>query len=94
MRIYFHTFGCAANFYESEAMAGMLSKAGYEIVGGMGNDDKFAENADMLIVNICTVKGNKTALDALREFKAKYSRKKFVITGCIPKDAVCRIRGF
>jgi threonylcarbamoyladenosine tRNA methylthiotransferase CDKAL1 len=91
-RIYFHTFGCTANFYESEAMAGMLTKVGYEIVGGMSNDVSFARDANLMIVNICTVKGNKTALDALKDFYSKFSDKKFVITGCIPKDAVSEIK--
>ncbi len=107
-KIYFHTQGCTANVYESEAMAGMLAKAGYKIVDKLDNDVADAKAADssiqnnnnnnnnnvpdMLILNICTVKGNKTALDAMKHLHNKFAEKKFVITGCIPKEAIADIR--
>lgn len=101
-KIYFHTQGCTANVYESEAMAGMLAKAGYEIVDALNDDASNTQNAvsinqnnitpDMLILNICTVKGNKTALDAMKQFHNKFAGKKFVITGCIPREAIAEIR--
>ena len=106
-KIYFHTQCCTANVYESEAMAGMLAKVGYEIVDSINsNNDKNvvskSQNAnsimqnnilpDMIVLNICTVKGNKTALDAMKQFHTKFVGKKFVITGCIPKEAIAEIR--
>jgi len=103
-KIYFHTQGCTANVYESEAMAGMLAKVGYEIVNSLNsnndnisntnnkNDVSNANGADMIILNICTVKGNKTALDAMKNLHNQFADKKFVITGCIPKEAIADIR--
>ena len=47
--IYIKTYGCSANFAESETMAGLLEESGSHIV------DR-SEDADVIIVNACTVK--------------------------------------
>jgi MiaB-like tRNA modifying enzyme len=77
-RIAFQTHGCSNNFSESEIMAGLLKKSGFKIV-----DSK--QDADIIILNICTVKGNKTAFDAISELKKL--NKKIILAGCIPKDS-------
>jgi MiaB-like tRNA modifying enzyme len=77
-KIAFQTHGCTNNFSESEIMAGMLKKAGFQIV-------KDKEKADMIVLNICTVKGNKTAFEAIEENK-KYG-KRIILAGCIPRDS-------
>jgi MiaB-like tRNA modifying enzyme len=77
-KIAFQTHGCTNNISESEAMAGLLKKAGFKIAGK-------PEDADIIILNICTVKGNKTALDAIEELKKL--GKKIILAGCIPKDS-------
>ncbi len=43
-----HNLGCKVNSYETEAMQQMLEQAGYEIV-------PFQEQADVYIINTCTV---------------------------------------
>ena len=43
-----HNLGCKVNTYETEAMAQILEKNGYEIV-------PFEEKADVYIINTCTV---------------------------------------
>ena len=43
-----HNLGCKVNSYETDAMAQLLEKAGYEIV-------PFSEIADVYIVNTCSV---------------------------------------
>ncbi|MBI2135748.1 tRNA (N(6)-L-threonylcarbamoyladenosine(37)-C(2))-methylthiotransferase [Candidatus Woesearchaeota archaeon] len=101
-KIYFHTQGCTANAYESEAMAGMLAKVGYEIVDNIDSNAPKAQSAgsirpdnstpDMVVLNICTVKGNKTALDTMKALYKQFPDKKFVITGCIPREAIADIR--
>ena len=48
---YIYTLGCKINIYESEAIKDILTKSGYEIV-------KKYENADVVIVNSCTVTSN------------------------------------
>lgn len=42
------TMGCKVNTYESQGMAELLEKAGYEIV-------PFSESADVYVINTCTV---------------------------------------
>jgi len=63
-------------------MAGLLKKAGFKIVK--------KENADMIILNICTVKGNKKAFDVIEE--AKKLNKKIILAGCIPKESYKEFR--
>jgi len=80
-KIYIKTHGCSNNFSESEAMAGILSKDGFEIVDG-------PSDADVIILNVCTVKGEVIALKSIRQVKEQYPYKKIVIAGCItPKLA-------
>jgi MiaB-like tRNA modifying enzyme len=76
MKARFVTFGCSNNVAESEMMAGLLKKAGFRIV-----DSK----EDLLVVNVCSVKGpslNK-GLKELRKAKTPV-----VVAGCIPKESV------
>jgi MiaB-like tRNA modifying enzyme len=75
------TFGCSANFSDSEAMAGLLRQAQFEIV------DK-PEYAFLVVLNICTVKGSAAALNRVRQFIEKFPNKKLVIAGCISKDLI------
>jgi len=50
------------------------------------------KEADVVVLNICTVKGNQTALTEVRKTKERYPDKKLVITGCVPDDIVAPIR--
>jgi MiaB-like tRNA modifying enzyme len=79
------TFGCAVNLHESEIMAGLLLKAQFELT-----DNK--EEADVVIINICTVKGNTTSLREIRKTKEEFPYKKLIISGCISKDIIPEIR--
>ncbi|RMD57397.1 tRNA (N(6)-L-threonylcarbamoyladenosine(37)-C(2))-methylthiotransferase [Candidatus Woesearchaeota archaeon] len=75
MRVYVKSFGCSANFAEGEIIKGKFSEKG-SIVDN-------ADNADTILLNICTVKGDKTALEQVRKLRAKYPQKKLAIAGCI-----------
>jgi threonylcarbamoyladenosine tRNA methylthiotransferase CDKAL1 len=48
-KVYLETYGCAFNVSDSEVMAGLLGRDGFEIVNDPGN-------ADAAIINSCTVK--------------------------------------
>ena len=48
MKVYFTTFGCKVNQYETQEMSELLVKAGYEITNTIAL-------ADIIIVNSCTV---------------------------------------
>ncbi len=47
-KVAFHTLGCKVNSYETEAMTRMFENSGYEIAS-------FNEQADIYIINTCTV---------------------------------------
>jgi threonylcarbamoyladenosine tRNA methylthiotransferase CDKAL1 len=72
------TQGCTNNVSESEAMGGILKKSGFDIVDN-------PEEAEIIILNICTVKGNKNALDTIADLKKL--DKRIILAGCIPKES-------
>lgn len=78
--VYVKTWGCTHNNSDGEYMAGQLAAYGYNIV-----DDK--SNADLWLLNSCTVKT--PAEDHFRnEIQAAKSGGKFVVVaGCIPQAA-------
>ncbi|MBW3005038.1 hypothetical protein KY310_04365, partial [Candidatus Woesearchaeota archaeon] len=79
------TYGCSANFAEAEMMKGLLAEADFKIV-----DD--VKEAFMVILNVCTVKGDDSALKEIRKIKEEHPYKKIIISGCIPKHLVEPIR--
>lgn len=75
-KIHILTFGCSLNISDSEVMAGLLVKAGFKLVDSV-------DDADLVIVNSCTVK-DKTEKNFWRLLKLLESKKKkIVVTGCI-----------
>ena len=84
-KVWFKTFGCPTNFSESEAMIGLLQKAGFELA-------KSIDEAYVIVLNICTVKGNTTALREIRNAVKDYPNKKLIIAGCITSDIIPEIR--
>ncbi|CAL4070146.1 unnamed protein product, partial [Meganyctiphanes norvegica] len=78
--IWLKTWGCAHNNSDSEYMAGQLAAYGHKIVENR-------ENADLWLLNSCTVKN--PAEDHFRnEIKAgKEAGKKVVVAGCVPQGA-------
>lgn len=77
MKICIETYGCSANQSNSEIMAGILRKVGYELVS--------EEEADLIIVNTCTVK-KPTESKILRKLaQLNNSDKKLLVAGCMPE---------
>ncbi len=85
MKVYIQTHGCTNNYYESEIMMGILTKNKFEVVF-------YPEDSDLIIINLCTVKGIETALRNVKAIKDKYPDKKLIIAGCISKDIIPEIR--
>jgi len=67
--------GCSANLSESEQIAGLISKHGY-------ND----ENA--IVLNLCTVKGESSALRAVRNARENYPSTPMLVTGCTTPELI------
>jgi len=86
-KIFIKTFGCPANYNNSEIMAGLLIEAGHSIA-------KKPENSDLIIINTCTVKQsteNKVKKNIINFLKLN---KKMIIAGCMPgvqKDMLIKI---
>ena len=83
--IHLITQGCSSNLRESEIMMGLLNNSGYGLVDN-------ENNSDVNVVNICTVKGDATALREIRKLKKSSPNKKLVVAGCITESIVPKIR--
>ena len=66
-------------------MKGLLQKMQFEILSKI-------DEAYCIVVNICTVRGNTTALKAIKDLKREYPHKKMVVAGCITQDIAGEIR--
>ncbi len=80
MKIHIETFGCKVNFYESAALQKLFAGRGFEHTDGIAD-------ADVVVINCCTVTGN-----ADRKDRSFYNRVKranpdavTVLTGCWPQ---------
>ena len=80
MNIYFITFGCKVNLYESENMKQNFVKHGYSVV-------KNENEADIFVINSCTVTGtgDKKLKKEIRRLKRLYPASIVVLTGCFPQ---------
>lgn len=80
MKVAFYTLGCKVNQTESEYMAELLTKAGFEIVSH--NDE-----ADYYIINSCTVTAtaDQKTRQNVRKFKRKHPDSVVILTGCMPQ---------
>lgn len=76
--------GCAANFSEGEQIAGILTLNGFAA--------EAEATSDVAILNLCTVKGNGTALKAVRETIKANPHKPLVVTGCVTNDLAKEIQ--
>lgn len=76
-KVAFHTLGCKVNQYETEAMAELFKKRGYEIV-----DE--SEEAGIYVINTCTVTSlsDKKSRQFMRRSKAKNPDSILAVVGC------------
>jgi len=80
-KVYIESYGCAMNFSDSEIVASILSKEGF-------NTTKNLEEADVVFVNTCSIreKAEQTVRQRLRSFqKAKKAKPEMIIgvLGCM-----------
>ncbi len=78
------TFGCQANEFDTEVLAGMLESAGYSAAGG-------PDDADLIIINTCAVRRKpeeKVAglLGRLKALKEKNKDLVIAVGGCMPQQ--------
>ena len=77
-KIWVRTYGCSHNVSDSETMSGLLDAYGYELVSEQSE-------ADLWLVNSCTVKDPSEAVFSNLVKKGKSQGKKIVIAGCVPQ---------
>lgn len=75
--VWVKTFGCAHNNSDSEVMMGLLRDYGYQLVDRL-------EDADLCLVNSCTVKSPSQDGAVNLVQKAKDAGKAVVLAGCVP----------
>lgn len=81
--VYIQTYGCAFNASDGEVMAGVLAQAGYRVVSA-------PEQADVIILNSCTVKDRtywefEKRFTVLKDAAARGEGPRLIVAGCIPK---------
>ena len=81
-KIYFLTFGCKVNQYETDSLKSQFTKMGFSVT------DSPAE-ADAAVVNSCTVTsgGDSKSLYAVRKLRRDCPDAVIVLTGCLPQAA-------
>ncbi len=80
MNIYFFTFGCKVNQYETESIRQLLTAAGHTPCS--------SENeAELFVINSCTVthSGDKKWLKLMRRLRREYPQSIILLTGCFPQ---------
>lgn len=90
-KVAFETLGCKVNQYETEAMAELFKKSGYEIVD-------FDEYADVYVINTCTVTsfGDKKSRQMIRKARKHNQDAIVAVVGCysqVSPDKVMEIPG-
>lgn len=83
MNIYFITFGCKVNLYETENMKQNLSDHGHRAVSS-------ESEADAFVINSCTVTedSDKKLKKKIRQLKRSYPEAVIILTGCFPQAFV------
>lgn len=76
MRIYIETYGCALNKGDSAIMESILEERGHDIVEN-------PDNADILILNTCTVRLETEERMKQRIKELRKMNKKLIIAGCM-----------
>lgn len=80
MKIYFITFGCKVNLYETENIKQSFSAHGY----GTASSES---EADAFLINSCTVteSSDKKLKKEIRRIKRTYPETIIILTGCFPQ---------
>lgn len=81
-KVFFITFGCKVNQYETECMKADLLSKGFESA-------ESADVADVILLNSCTVtsSGDSKSLYALRKLRKDRPDALIVLTGCLPQTS-------
>ena len=81
MNVYIETYGCQMNFADSEIVASLLKKEGYEVVADIAQ-------TDYVLINTCAIRDNaeqriRKRLRELRALQQKHPQLRIGILGCM-----------
>ncbi|MBR3411751.1 MAG: tRNA (N6-isopentenyl adenosine(37)-C2)-methylthiotransferase MiaB [Bacteroidales bacterium] len=81
MNVYIETYGCQMNFADSEIVASLLKKEGYDVVADIAH-------ADYVLINTCAIRDNaeqriRKRLRELRALQQKHPQLRIGILGCM-----------
>jgi tRNA-2-methylthio-N6-dimethylallyladenosine synthase len=85
MKYFIETYGCQMNVHDSEQMAGLLERDGYELASS-------AEDADVVVINTCSVRERAqeklyTRLGEIRQARKESGRAPIVaVAGCVAQQ--------
>lgn len=84
MKFFVESYGCTMNYGEGEELAGRMLDLGFSSVGS-------ADDADIVILNTCTVveTTEKKMIRRMNELKA--AGKEVIVTGCMAKVQASRV---
>lgn len=76
-KVAFHTLGCKVNQYETEALASLFRRQGYQVV-------EFSDKADVYVINTCTVThlGDRKSRQMIRRAKRNNPDAIVAVMGC------------
>ena len=87
MKVFFNTFGCKTNQYDSALLGQSLEQSGFELTGKL-------EQADWVVVNTCSVtkRGEDKACQWVRKVGREFPRAGIVVVGCSVEVSAGRFR--
>jgi len=91
MNIIIETYGCTANHNDSEILAGILAKKGFNPIFS----DALKNFADLVIINTCIVKGPTLNRMERRIYDLLKKYDKLIVTGCMAntyKEKILKIK--
>ena len=80
LKVFYMTFGCKVNYYETECIKSIMKQKGFEKCGSY-------KSADIVIINSCTVtaSGDSRIFSAIRKIKNENPECIIALTGCYPQ---------
>lgn len=81
-KVFYITFGCKVNQYETDSLRSEFAAHGF-------SEADSAENADVIVVNSCTVtsSGDSKSLYSVRKMRKTAPEAVIALTGCLPQTA-------
>jgi tRNA-2-methylthio-N6-dimethylallyladenosine synthase len=94
-KYHIETMGCQMNERDSETVAGMLESLGYEKAAGGDSLNKLRDEADIIVINTCSVRENADnkffgVLGQIKKFKEANPDKVIAVCGCMMQQEVIR----